>query len=291
MTNESGTHTFILKCDDSCTMTFDGQQRINMTSSVERGEVNNSFTVNLTANTYYPTYIEFDKYTGDSLLQLYWIRPGQINEEIVPKDNLWFDHYHGGQRIELNLTCLVGYSTSYVQDELFCHKTCGDGMRIDDEQWDDSNTNDKDGCSSTCTVEKGYICTGGNAVTSDKWVRCAVGYKPYRYFQNTDYVECIPETDTYNVVFYITIIFLITGMIKYLITNFVRVYKQDKLCESKDENSHNENERTNSVNSLLGQINGTQNQYQEINNELVDNTNGQMRREYTYQREDIIEDK
>ena len=134
MTNESGTHTFILKCDDSCTMTFDGQQRIDLTSSVERGEVSDRFTINLTANTYYPTYIEFDKYTGDSLLQLYWIKPGQSTEEIISVDNLWFDHYNGGQRIELNLTCPVGYSTSYVQDELFCHKTCGDGMRIDDEQ-------------------------------------------------------------------------------------------------------------------------------------------------------------
>ena len=123
MTNESGTHTFILKCDDSCTMTFDGQQRINLTSSIERGEVNNSVTVNLTANTYYPTLIEFDKYTGDSILQLYWIRPGQINEEILSADNLWFDHYYGGQRIELNLTCPVGYSISYAQDELFCHQT------------------------------------------------------------------------------------------------------------------------------------------------------------------------
>ena len=117
--NEAGTYTFILKCDDSCTLTFDGQLRINLTSSTERGEVDSSFTVNLTANTYYPTFIEFDKYTGNSLLQLYWIRPGQSTEEIVPTDNLWFDHYYGGQRIELNVTCPNGYSTGYVQDELF----------------------------------------------------------------------------------------------------------------------------------------------------------------------------
>ena len=123
MTNESGSYTFILKCDDSCTLTFNGQQEISLTSSTERGEVDSNFTVNLTANTYYPTFIEFDKYTGDSLLQLYWIRPGQSTEEIVPTDNLWFDHYYGGQRIELNVTCPNGYSTGYVQDELFCHKT------------------------------------------------------------------------------------------------------------------------------------------------------------------------
>ena len=103
-------------------MTFGGQQKINLASTIETREVSDRFTINLKANTYYPTYIEYDKYTGDSLLQLYWIRPGQEYEEIVPKDNLWFDHYYGGQRRQLNLTCPPGYTASYVGNELSCNK-------------------------------------------------------------------------------------------------------------------------------------------------------------------------
>ena len=69
-------------------------------------------------------------------------------------------------------------------------------------------------------VEKGYICTGGSSTTFDEWKRCPVGYKHFRYFENTDYVECIPESDTYNAIFYIIIALLAIGMIKNLIYNF-----------------------------------------------------------------------
>jgi choice-of-anchor A domain-containing protein len=39
---------------------------------------------------------------------------------------------------------------------------CGDGNRTADEQCDDGDTDDGDGCSSSCTVEAGYICTDAN---------------------------------------------------------------------------------------------------------------------------------
>jgi cysteine-rich repeat protein len=34
-------------------------------------------------------------------------------------------------------------------------------------QCDDGNTKNGDGCSSTCTIEKGYICTGGTPFRRD----------------------------------------------------------------------------------------------------------------------------
>ncbi len=40
--------------------------------------------------------------------------------------------------------------------------TCGDGNRTADEQCDDGDTEDGDGCSSSCTVENGYLCTDAN---------------------------------------------------------------------------------------------------------------------------------
>ena len=233
MTTEAGSYTFILKWDDSWNLTFDGSLRINLTSSVDRvSEVNANFTVDLEANTYYPTFIEFQKYTGNSKLQLYWIRPGQSAEEIVPQENLWFDHYYGGQRLEINVACPVGYSVSEFEGEAFCHKTWGDGFRIEDEKWDDLNTNNGDGCNSNWVVEEGFICTGGNATVSDKWIRCPVGYESFRYFENTDYVECRPETDKYDVVFYITIVVLMIGMVKYFMKDFIRVYNLDEKIKS-----------------------------------------------------------
>lgn len=38
--------------------------------------------------------------------------------------------------------------------------TCGDGIRQGLEECDDLNTASSDGCSSTCTVEVGYFCSG-----------------------------------------------------------------------------------------------------------------------------------
>ena len=224
MTTENGSYTFILKWDDSWNLTFDGLQRIDLTSSDDRvSNVNASFTADLEANTYYPTSIEFQKYTGNSILQLYWIRPGQSTEEIVPQENLWFDHYYGGKRLDLNVTCPAGYSLGEVEGEIFCHKTWGDGFRIEDEQWDDSNTNNGDGCNSNWVVEEGFICTGGSAIVSDKWIRCPVGYKSYNKFS-----QCKPENDKFTIIFYFTIVIFWIGMIKYFIKDYIRVYKLDK---------------------------------------------------------------
>ena len=42
------------------------------------------------------------------------------------------------------------------------------------EQCDDNNTTDNDGCSSTCTVESSYTCTGTPSVcTLDNGSQCA----------------------------------------------------------------------------------------------------------------------
>ena len=220
MTNESGTYTFILKWDDSCRFTFNGSQRIDLTSSVERDEVSQNFTVDLMTNTYYPAFVEFEKYTGDSKLQLYWIRPGRGTEEIVPQQNLWFDHYYGGNRIEFDVTCPTKYAKRSLQSNQSNNAVWGDGHRIDGEKWDDSNTQDGDGCNSIWEVEKGYICIGGNSTSTDKWVKCPVGYKSFRDFESTDYVKCIPDTGTYNGVFYITIVVFVIGMVILLVYNF-----------------------------------------------------------------------
>ena len=47
---------------------------------------------------------------------------------------------------------------------------CGDGLNLGSLECDDGNTNDGDGCSSTCKLESGYECTaqrGGPNICKD----------------------------------------------------------------------------------------------------------------------------
>src|SRR4051812_32449868 len=41
---------------------------------------------------------------------------------------------------------------------------CGDGTLDEGEKCDDGNSKAHDGCSSTCTIEAGYACTGSPSV-------------------------------------------------------------------------------------------------------------------------------
>ena len=52
--------------------------------------------------------------------------------------------------------------------------TCGNGVLEMGEQCDDGNTNDSDGCSSTCHVEPGWICPTANA-PCEKQIYCGDG--------------------------------------------------------------------------------------------------------------------
>ena len=47
-----------------------------------------------------------------------------------------------------------------------CQEVCGDGLKFV-SGCDDGNKVDGDGCSSTCTVESGYVCTGGSPSSKD----------------------------------------------------------------------------------------------------------------------------
>jgi cysteine-rich repeat protein len=44
-----------------------------------------------------------------------------------------------------------------------CGPKCGDGMRTENEECDDGNLLNRDGCSSTCKIETGFVCTLGTA--------------------------------------------------------------------------------------------------------------------------------
>ena len=60
-------------------------------------------------------------------------------------------------------TCDAGF----VCDELVgqCELLCGNGVMDPNEECDDSNTDSGDGCSSTCTIEAGWICDNKEPTT------------------------------------------------------------------------------------------------------------------------------
>jgi cysteine-rich repeat protein len=69
--------------------------------------------------------------------------------------------------IEVGFICTGGSSSS--QDTW--QEIWGDAKRFNSlvSYCDDGNTISGDGCSSTCSVELGYICTGGTTTTQDTW--------------------------------------------------------------------------------------------------------------------------
>ena len=78
-------------------------------------------------------------------------------------------------------TC-VACSAGYYQDPSNLSSWIthwGDGLRAGSEAWDDSNTSNEDGCSSTCaSIESGYIWTGGSTSSKDTWTKWTSGYYP-----------------------------------------------------------------------------------------------------------------
>ena len=69
--------------------------------------------------------------------------------------------------IETGWSCTGGLSTS--QDTWT--EIWGDGKRFNTitAYWDDGNTASGDGCSSTCSIETGWSCTGGSTTSQDTW--------------------------------------------------------------------------------------------------------------------------
>jgi len=65
---------------------------------------------------------------------------------------------------------LSSYSETYIVDKSR-PVVCGDSSLTDAEACDDGNTADGDGCSSTCTLEPGYMCFGAWRDPTDKAAR------------------------------------------------------------------------------------------------------------------------
>lgn len=69
----------------------------------------------------------------------------------APDGTVWFANFNGANIGKLTLpSCTTPAQT--------CQPLCGDGIKTGKEQCDDGNTLSGDGCSFSCTLERGYSC-------------------------------------------------------------------------------------------------------------------------------------
>ncbi|TMA57855.1 MAG: DUF4215 domain-containing protein, partial [Deltaproteobacteria bacterium] len=71
----------------------------------------------------------------------------------------------GATRAQVAMVVSSLNATLYVDDFVFAARPiCGDGLVEGSEQCDDGNTANGDGCSSICTLESGFSCSGNPSV-------------------------------------------------------------------------------------------------------------------------------
>ena len=99
-----------------------------------------------------------------------WSYPGQPSI-VVPSASLYYPTYVHNSPFNVTVVCPPSYTeiiTGLVPEWVYLW---GNGKRDGDEQWDDTNTKNKDGWSSLWIVENGYSCTGGSTTTKDVWTK------------------------------------------------------------------------------------------------------------------------
>eukprot|EP00961_Rhodomonas_salina_P172117 2320894-Rhodomonas_salina.1 len=97
-------------------------------------------TVYLSRNNIYDIKLEYKEMSGQARARLFWQSDPSMDFQIVPSEQL----YHSPE-IYAGPWSLIA---------------CGDRLvRLGSETCDDGNTNSRDGCSSSCAVESGWVCT------------------------------------------------------------------------------------------------------------------------------------
>lgn len=78
----------------------------------------------------------------------------------------------GNSKIREEISCSIG-GAGFQNISIVI--VCGNGIIGTGEQCDDSNSNSGDGCSSTCNIESGWICTGEPSVCEESGGICGDG--------------------------------------------------------------------------------------------------------------------
>ena len=168
--------TYILSTysDDDCSLYVDGVLMFNSwTSSVRTQQA----TINLVKNQEYSLIIKFREMYGSAEIHFYW-SSSTFGQTVVPNANMLCYAFVSSFPITVTSSCPTGYSGSIAAGQTKCLEAWGDSFRVGVEQCDDGNTVSSDGCSSTCKIESGWVCSNSNTAHRDVWAQWAAGYEP-----------------------------------------------------------------------------------------------------------------
>ena len=118
---------------------------------------------------------------------MYW-SSSTISQQVIPASYFFLLSIVSSSPLQITTNCPNYYSGSNPSYPTICKEIWGDGVKIGSEKWDDGNTANGDGCSSTCTIEAGFAWSGGSIYAKDTWVYWTSGL-----YTNTDQSQCIPH--------------------------------------------------------------------------------------------------
>ena len=144
-----------------------------------------TFSQSLASNEYIDIVVYFLNAGGPYYLNLYWSSPSTPSQ-VIPSNSYYQANLVGSSITQISVTCPTGYSSNQPSYTNICHEIWGDGIRAGSEQCDDGNLINGDGWSSTCTIQSGFVWSGGSIYVNDIWVEWTTGFYP-----NTDQSQCI----------------------------------------------------------------------------------------------------
>ena len=135
-----------------------------------------SFTIQLTANTYYD--ILYEGYNGPAgySVAVYWSSPS-IFKVAIPSSAFVVPEIIGSSPIQVTVVCPTGYTGNDASSLYACKEIWGDGLRVGVEVWDDANIVTNDGCQSNwASITSGYVWSGGSTTSKDIWIQWTTGF-------------------------------------------------------------------------------------------------------------------
>ena len=171
------------------------------------------FSTNLINSKYYTFFVKFWQGVAGYQFTLSWNYPSLSSFSQIPMNNIFLPSLVSNSPYTINSAATVwgdgkrtgvetwddanvnsgdGWSSTWTVESGYIwtggssttkdvwSEMCGDGVRFNliSTYWDDKNTINGDGCSSTWTVESGFTWTGGSSTTKDTWTEiCGDGVK------------------------------------------------------------------------------------------------------------------
>jgi cysteine-rich repeat protein len=150
--NYSGTFTIYILMDDGSSFYWDGVVKIERFNQPTTSNDFYTFTVAVAAGEFYLLEVCYRQVTGPKYLRLSWSGPSTPTQPI-PNSAYYYYQYIGSQPHQVVVNCPRGYYGDITSSPYRCKEICADGIRAGDEECDDGNTDNKDGCDSSCQVE------------------------------------------------------------------------------------------------------------------------------------------